>query len=317
MADIKHRFDEMLARRKGAAPLPTAVVHPCSVDALEGAIEAAQAGLIEPVLVGPEEQIRDIAAKANLDLSPYKIVSTADPEESAAVAANLAGGGKAAALMKGSLHTDQFMHAVLQKENRLRTSRLLSHCMLIAAPAYSRIIIISDAAVNIAPDVNQKRDIVQNAIILARALGIELPKVAVLAAVETVNSKMIATMDAAALAKMADRRQIVGGIVDGPLDLDIAVDEEAARIKGVESPVAGKADILIAPNIEAGNMMYKELTFMAGAQTAGLVMGARVPVILTSRADTAQTRLFSCGLAVLLAEATAKDPSLLHPATCE
>lgn len=317
MVDIKVPFDEMLVRRKGAAPLPTAVVYPCSEDALAGAFEAARAGLIEPVLVGPEEQIRETAAKAKLDLSPYKIVSTADPEESAAVAANLAGANKVGALMKGSLHTDQFMHAVVQRENRLRTNRLLSHCMLIAAPAYSRRIIISDAAVNIAPDLDQKRDIVQNAIILARALGMEQPKVAVLAAVEVVSSKMPATIDAAALAKMADRRQIVGGIVDGPLDLDIAVDEEAARIKGVKSPVAGKADILIAPNIEAGNMMYKELTFMAGAQTAGLVMGARVPVILTSRADTAQTRLFSCGLAVLLAEATAKDPSLLHPVTCE
>ena len=239
MAEIKVRFDEMLLRRKDAALLPTAVVYPCSEDALLGAVEAARAGLIEPVLVGPEEQIRETAAKARLDLSPYKIVSAADPEESAAVAANLAGSGKVAALMKGSLHTGQYMHAILQWENRLRTSRLLSHCMLIAAPAYSRPIIISDAAVNIAPDVDQKRDIVQNAIILARALGIAQPKVAVLAAVETVNSKMPSTMDAAALAKMADRRQIVGGIVDGPLDLDIAVDEEAARIKGVESPVAG------------------------------------------------------------------------------
>jgi phosphate acetyltransferase len=317
MAEIKVRFDEMLARRKGAAPLPTAVVHPCSEDALLGAVEAARAGLIEPVLVGPQEQIRETAAKAKLDLSPYKIVSTADPEESAAAAANLAGSGKVGALMKGSLHTDQYMHAVLQKENRLRTSRLLSHCMLIAAPAYSRRIIISDAAVNIAPDLDQKRDIVQNAIILARALGMAQPKVAILAAIETVNFKMPATMDAAALAKMADRRQIVGGVVDGPLDLDIAVDEEAARIKGIESPVAGKADILIAPNIEAGNMMYKELAFMAGAQVAGLVMGARVPVILTSRADTAQARLFSCALAVLLAEATAKDPTALHPVTSE
>jgi phosphate acetyltransferase len=317
MADIKIRFDEMLARRKGAAPLPTAVVHPCSVDALAGAVEAAQAGLIKPVLVGPAEQMQEIAAAAKLDLSPYKIVSTGDAEESASVAANLAGGGKVGALMKGSLHTDQFMHAVLQKENRLRTSRLLSHCALIAAPAYSRRIIITDAAVNVAPDVDQKCDIVQNAIVLARAVGITQPKVAVLAAVETVNSKMPATMDAAALAKMADRRQIVGGVVDGPLDLDTAVDEQAARIKGVESPVAGKADVLIAPNIEAANMMYKELMFMAGAQTAGLVMGARVPLILTSRADTAQTRLFSCGLAVLLAEATAKDPALLHPAVSE
>ena len=178
MADIKIRFDEMLARRKGAAPWPTAVVHPCSVDALAGAIEAAQAGLIEPVLVGPVEQIREIAATAKLDLSPYKIVSTGDAEESASVAASLAGGGKAGALMKGSLHTDQFMRAALQKENRLRTSRLLSHCALIAAPAYSRLIIISDAAVNVAPDVDQKRDIVQNAIILARPVGVAQPKVA-------------------------------------------------------------------------------------------------------------------------------------------
>ena len=313
MADIKLAFEEMLARRKGSAPLPTAVVHPCSEDALRGALEAARVGLIEPLLVGPEEHIREIANKAKLDLSPYKVVTTMDSVESAAVAANLAGTGKVKALMKGSLHTDQYMHAVIQRENRLRTNRLLSHCFLVAAPAYSRCIIISDAAVNIAPDLDQKRDIVQNAVILARALGIAQPKVAILAAVEVVNSRMPATTDAAALAKMADRRQIVGAIVDGPLDLDIAVDEEAARVKGVDSPVAGKADILIAPNIEAGNMMYKELAFMAGAQVAGLVMGARVPVILTSRADSPQTRLFSCGLAVLLAEATANDPALLHP----
>jgi len=313
MADIRMKFNEMLADRKGRPPLPTAVVHPCSEDALAGALDAAKAGLIDPMLVGPKEQIQDLAAKAKLDLEPYKIVPTADAEESAAVAANLAGTGKAAALMKGSLHTDQYMHAVLQRENRLRTERLLSHCMLIAAPAYSRPIIVTDAAVNIAPDVDQKRDIIQNAIILARAIGVSQPKVAVLAAIETVNSKMPATMDAAVLAKMADRRQIVGGVVDGPLDLDIAVDEKAAAIKGIETPVAGKADILVAPNIEAGNMMYKELTFMAEAQTAGVVMGARVPLILTSRADTAETRLFSCGLAVLFAEAIAKDASLLHP----
>jgi phosphate acetyltransferase len=246
-------------------------------------------------------------------VSPYEVVAAADAEESASVAANLAGSGKARALMKGSLHTDQYMHAVLQRENRLRTSRLLSHCMLVAAPDYARPIIVSDVAVNIAPDLDQKRDIVQNAIILARAIGLSTPKVAILAAVETVNSKMQATLDAAALAKMADRRQIVGGVVDGPLDLDIAVDKEAARIKGVETPVAGEADILIAPNIEAGNMMYKELAFMAGAQAAGLVLGARVPLILTSRADSPQSRLFSCALAVLFAEASSKDPSLLHP----
>jgi len=221
MADMNIRYEELLAHRKGQPPLPTAVVHPCSEDALIGAVEAAKAGLIAPLLVGPKEQIGKIAAKSKIDLSPYEIVPTADAEESASVAAHLAGSGKAGALMKGSLHTDQYMHAVLQRENGLRTSRLLSHCMLIAAPAYSRTIVVSDAAVNIAPDLDQKRDIVQNAIILARAVGISQPKVAVLAAIETVNSKMQATLDAAALAKMADRRQIVGGIVDGPLDLDM------------------------------------------------------------------------------------------------
>jgi len=313
MADLKVKCNEMTAKGNGGPSQPTEVVHPCSEDALAGAVDAAKAGLIDPILVGPQDQIREVAAKANLDVASYKVVPTADAEESAAVSANLAGNGKASALMKGSLHTDQYMHAVLQRANRLRTDRLLSHCMLIPAPAYSRPIIVSDAAVNIAPDVDQKRDIVQNAIILALAIGVARPKVAVLAAIENVNSKMPATMDAAALAKMADRRQIVGGVVDGPLDLDIAVDAKAAQIKGVDTPVAGQADILIAPNIEAGNMMYKELTFMAGAQTAGVVMGARVPLILTSRADTAETRLFSCGLAVMFAEATAKDPSLLHP----
>jgi phosphate acetyltransferase len=310
---MKIGYEEVLARRKGQPPLPTAVVYPCSEDALIGAVAAVKAGLIAPLLVGPKEQIGKVAAKSEIDLSPYEVVPAADAEESASVGANLAGSGKVRALMKGSLHTDLYMHAVLQRESRLRTSRLLSHCMLIAAPAYARPIIVSDVAVNIAPDLDQKRDIVQNAIILARAIGHSPPKVAILAAVETVNSKMQATLDAAALAKMADRRQIVGGIVDGPLDLDIAVDKEAARIKGVETPVAGEADILIAPNIEAGNMMYKELTFMAGAQAAGVVMGARVPVILTSRADSPQSRLFSCALAVLFAEASSKDPSLLHP----
>ena len=317
MANMKIEYEQVLARRKGQPPLPTAVVYPCSEDALIGAVDAAKAGLIAPLLVGPKEQIGKVAAKANVDLSPYEVVAAADAEESASVAANLAGNGKVGALMKGSLHTDQYMHAVLQHENRLRTNRLLSHCMLIAAPAYARPIIVSDAAVNIAPDLDQKRDIVQNAIILARAIGLPTPKVAILAAIETVNSRMQATLDAAALAKMADRRQIVGGTVDGPLDLDIAVDKEAARTKGVETAVAGEADILIAPNIEAGNMMYKELAFMAGAQAAGLVMGARVPVILTSRADSPQSRLFSCALAVLFAEASSKDPSLLHPIVAE
>ena len=309
MADIKIAFEEMLARRKGEPPLPTAVVHPCS-DGCSDRSRRGRASRADRARVGRASGTDRARSpqKRSSTYRPTRSSSTTDAVESAAVAANLAGSGKVSALMKGSLHTDQYMHAVIQRENRLRTDRLLSHCFILAAPAYSRRIIISDAAVNIAPDLDQKRDIVQNAIILARALGIAQPKVAILAAVETVNSKMPATIDAAALAKMADRRQIVGAVVDGPLDLDIAVDEEAARVKGVESPVAGKADILIAPNIEAGNMMYKELAFMAGAQVAGLVMGARVPVILTSRADTPQTRLFSCGLAVLLAEATPRIP---------
>ena len=219
--------------------------------------------------------------------------------------------------MKGSLHTDQFMHAIVVKENRLRTNRLLSHCMLISLPTYARRVIISDAAINIAPDIDQKKDIIQNAIIFARAIGIEQPKVAILSAVELVRTKMPSTLDAAALAKMADRNQIAGGIVDGPLDLDIAVDAASARIKGIKSPVAGLADILIAPNIDAANMMYKELSFMSAAQAAGIVMGAKVPVILTSRSDSAEARLFSTALAVLVADAMARDPKLLHPATSE
>jgi phosphotransacetylase len=300
MADMNIRYEELLAHRKGQPPLPTAVVHPCSEDALIGAVEAAKAGLIAPLLVGPKEQIGKIAAKSKIDLSPYEIVPTADAEESASVAANLAGSGKAGALMKGSLHTDQYMHAVLQRENGLRTSRLLSHCMLIAAPAYSRTIVVSDAAVNIAPDLDQKRDIVQNAIILARAVGISQPKVAVLAAIETVNSKMQASLDAAALAKMADRRQIVGGIVDGPLAFDNAVSRAAAETKQIVSPVAGDADILVVPDLESGNMLAKQLIYLSGADSAGIVLGARVPIVLTSRSDGVLARLASCALAVLL-----------------
>ena len=313
----EHDLDELVERCKGLKPIPTGIVHPCTEDALLGAAEAADRGLIEPVLFGPEQEIHKIASAAKIDLAKYRIVATSNPEESAVKAATMADAGEIRALMKGSLHTDQYMHAILSKEHNLRTGRLLSHCMMIAAPTYARRIIISDAAVNIAPDVDQKKDIIQNAIILARAIGILEPKVAILSAVETVRSKMPSTMEAAALAKMADRRQIVGGIVDGPLDLDIAVDAQSARTKGVISPVAGAADILIAPDIDAGNMMYKELSFMGKAQVAGVVMGAKVPVILTSRSDSAEARLFSTALAVLFADATAKDPSLLHPTTTE
>jgi phosphate acetyltransferase/phosphate butyryltransferase len=229
----------------------------------------------------------------------------------------LAGAGEVAVLMKGSLHSDVLLHAVMQKEARLRTERLISHCAMVSVPTYARRFIVSDVALNIAPDTDQKREICQNAIGFAHALGIDLPKVAVLAAVEMVQTRMQATLDGANLAKMADRRQIVWGIVDGPLDLDAAVDREAVRIKQISSPVEGLADVLIVPNIEAGNMVYKNLAFMADAQTAGLVVGARVPVILTSRADTAAARLFSAAAAALYADALARDPAILLPETAE
>jgi phosphotransacetylase len=313
----EHRLEGLAERCRGLKPMLTGVVHPCSTDALAGAVEAAKAGLIVPVLFGPEAEIRRIADHARLDITKCRIVATDGPEDSALKAAAAAGAGEVAALMKGSLHTDVFLHAVMQKEAKLRTGRLLSHCTMVSVPTYARRFVISDAALNIAPDTDQKRDICQNAIGFARALGIEMPKVAVLAAVEMVRTRMPACLDGAILAKMADRRQIVGGIVDGPLDLDAAVDAEAARIKHIASPVAGLADVLIVPNIEAGNMVYKNLAFMADAQTAGLVVGARVPVILTSRADTEAARIFSAAAAVLYAEALAHDPTILRPETEE
>ena len=314
---LEHRLEGLIERCRTLKPMLTGVVHPCSADALTGAVEAAEAGLILPVLYGPEAEIRRIADHAHLDITKCRIVATEGPEDSALKAAMVAGAGEIAALMKGSLHTDVLLHAIMQREAKLRTGRLISHCTMVSAPTYARRFVISDVALNIAPDTDQKRDICQNAIGFARALGIDLPKVAVLAAVETVRTKMPATLDGAILAKMADRRQIVGGIVDGPLDLDAAVDAEAARTKQISSPVAGFADVLIVPNIEAGNMVYKNLAFMADAQTAGLVVGARVPVILTSRADTTAARRFSAAAAVLYADALARDPAILLPETAE
>jgi phosphate acetyltransferase len=313
----EHRLEALVERCNDLKPMLTGVVHPCSTDALAGAVEAAEAGLIVPVLFGPEAEIRQIADDAHLDIDKCRIVATDGPEDSALKAAMAAGAGEVAVLMKGSLHTDVLLHAIMQKEAKLRTGRLISHCAMVSVPTYARRVIVSDVALNIAPDTDQKRDICQNAIGFARALGIDLPKVAVLAAVEMVRTRMQATLDGAILAKMADRRQIVGGIVDGPLDLDAAVDPEAARIKQIASPVAGVADVLIVPNIEAGNMVYKNLAFMADAQTAGLVVGARVPVILTSRADTAAARRFSAAAAVLYADALARDPAILLPETAE
>ncbi|MGB7097286.1 MAG: bifunctional enoyl-CoA hydratase/phosphate acetyltransferase [Xanthobacteraceae bacterium] len=313
----EHRLDGLVERCRNLKPMLTGVVHPCSADALAGAVEAAAAGLILPVLYGPEAEIRRIADQARLDIGKCRVVATDGAEESALKAAIAAGNGEVVALMKGSLHTDVLLHAVMQKEAKLRTGRLISHCVMASVPTYARRFIISDVALNIAPDTDQKRDICQNAIGFARALGIDLPKVAVLAAVEMVQTKMPATLDGAILAKMADRGQIVGGIVDGPLDLDAAVDAQAARIKHISSPIAGLADVLIVPNIEAGNMVYKNLAFMADAQIAGLVVGARVPVILTSRADTAAARRFSAAAAVLYADALTRDPAILLPEIAE
>lgn len=313
----EHRLEGLVQRCKDFKPMLTGVVHPCNADALAGVVESAEAGLIVPVLFGPEAEIRQSADHACLDIAKYRIVPTDGPEDSALKAATAAGAGELAALMKGSLHTDVLLHAIMRKEAKLHTGRLISHCAMVSVPTYARRFVISDAALNIAPDTDQKRYICQNAIGFARALGVDLPKVAVLAAVEMVQTKMQATLDGAILAKMADRRQIVDGIVDGPLDLDAAVDSEAARIKHISSPVAGLADVLIVPNIEAGNMVYKNLAFMADAQTAGLVVGARVPVILTSRADTAAARRFSAAAAVLYADALVHDPAILLPETAE
>jgi phosphotransacetylase len=313
----EHRLDGLVERCRTLKPMMTGVVHPCSADALVGALEAAEDGLIEPVLFGPEAEIRSVADKAHLDITKFRIVASDGPEDSALKAAVAAGAGEVAALMKGSLHTDVLLHAVMRKEAKLHTGRLISHCALVSAPTYARRFVLSDAALNIAPDTDEKRDICQNAIGFARALGMDLPKVAILAAVETVRTKMPATLDGAILAKMADRWQIVGGLVDGPLDLDAAVDPEAARIKRIASPVAGQADVLIAPEIQAANMIYKTLAFMAGAQTADLVVGARVPVILTSRADTPASRRFSAAAAALYDDALARDPSILNPETAE
>ncbi|CDI01209.1 putative Phosphate acetyl/butyryltransferase [Candidatus Competibacter denitrificans Run_A_D11] len=297
------RFEGLLQTCAGLPPLACAIAHPCSADALRGAIEAAQHGLIDPILIGPEEKIRAIADQENLDISPYRLVPADHSHHAAALAVAMVQSGEAQALMKGSLHTDEVLAEVVKKEGGLRTERRISHCFLLSVPTFTRWIIITDAAINIAPNLEDKRDIIQNAIDLAHAIGLTEPKVAILSAVETVTNKIPSTLEAGALCKMADRRQITGGLVDGPLAFDNAIDEQAAKTKGIQSPVAGKADILVVPNLEAGNMLAKQLTFMADAEAAGLVIGARVPIILTSRADSARARLASCAVAVLFAEA--------------
>ena len=296
-------FAKILRRCEGIPPVRCAIVHPCDRDSLLGAVEAAKRGLIEPLLVGPEEKIRAVALAQGADLSPYRIISTEHSHEAAEKAVALARAGEVEALMKGSLHTDELMAAVVPSATGLRTARRVSHVFIMDVPAYPRMLLVTDAAINIAPCARDKADIVQNAIELAHVLGIEQPRVAILAAVETVNPDMQATVDAAMLCKMADRGQITGGVLDGPLGFDNAISEEAARTKKIVSPVAGKADILLVPDLEAGNMVAKQLQYLAGADSAGIVLGTRVPIVLTSRADSVRTRLASTAVMKLVAHA--------------
>jgi phosphate acetyltransferase len=305
----KHeKYQRLIARCKALQPVRCAVAHPCDESSLRGTLEAAQEGLIVPVLVGPAQRIKAVAADCRLDLAGCSIVDAPHSDASAAEAVRLVREGKAEALMKGSLHTDELMGAVVKRETGLRTNRRISHCFVMDVPALEQALIITDAAVNIAPTLTDKVHIVQNAIDLAHTLGRALPKVAILSAMETVNPDVPSTIEAAALCKMADRGQITGGVLDGPLALDNAIDLTAARIKRIQSPVAGTADVLVVPNLEAGNMLAKSLSYLAGADAAGIVVGARVPIILTSRADSLIARRASCAVAVLMAHSRLEHP---------
>jgi phosphotransacetylase len=297
------KYDRLLARCKSLEPVPTAVAHPCEETALAGAIDAGAQGLIVPILVGPTARIREVAAKSGIDLGRTRIVDAPHSHASAAKAVELVRLGEAEILMKGSLHSDELLGAVVAKESGLRTGRRISHAFVMDVPTYHKVLVVTDAAINIAPTLEDKVDICQNAIDLLVSVGHETPKVAILAAVETVNSKMPATIDAAALCKMADRGQITGAIVDGPLAFDNAISKAAARIKGITSEVAGDPDILLVPDLEAGNILAKQLSFLANADSAGIVLGARVPIILTSRADSVRSRIASGAVAVLAARA--------------
>jgi len=312
MATREKRYDKLLARCKALPPTPTAVAHPCDESSLRGAVDAAKAGLIAPILVGPAARITQVAEKAKLDIAGYKVVDAAFSEESAAKAVAEVRAGRAQALMKGSLHTDELMAAVVKRDTGLRTARRISHCFVMDVPGHPEPIIITDAAVNIFPTLRDKIDIVQNAIDLAHDLGVAEVRVAILSAMETVNPDVPSTIEAAALCKMADRKQITGGVLDGPLAFDNAINAAAARIKKIDSPVAGEADILLAPDLEAGNMIAKQLQYLAGADCAGIVLGTRVPIVLTSRADTVRTRLASTAVLALVAHArgnVAQPPS--------
>jgi len=302
-SDLPSKYDRLIAAAQ-AEESPTAIVaHPCDEPSLRGALEAAEAGLIVPILVGPESKIRAVASACGLDLKGVEIVDAPHSVAAAAAAVALVREGKGDLLMKGSLHTDELMRAVTASATGLRTERRISHVFVMDVPGHADTLFITDAAVNIFPDLDVKRDIVQNAIDLWTGIGLGTPRVAILSAVETVTTKIPSTIEAAALCKMADRGQITGGLLDGPLAFDNAINPEAAKIKGIESPVAGKAQILVVPDLEAGNMLAKNLTFLAHADAAGIVLGARVPIILTSRADSVRTRLASCAVAALYAAA--------------
>ena len=300
----KHeKYQRLIDACKSIPPTPTAVAHPCDASSLEGAMEAARLGLIVPTLVGPSERILAVAAQSGIDLSETRIIDTPHSEASAAMAVQLVREGKAEALMKGSLHTDELMAAVVKRDTGLRTARRVSHCFVMDVPGHDQVLIITDAAVNIAPTLEDKVHILQNAIDLAHALEMPEVRVAILSAMETINPKVPSTIEAAALCKMLDRGQITGALVDGPLALDNAINLAAAKIKKIDSPVAGRANVLLVPDLEAGNMLAKSLSFLAGADAAGIVLGAKVPIILTSRADSVLTRLASCAVAVMVAKA--------------
>jgi phosphate acetyltransferase len=297
------KYQRLIDAAKAVEPVPTAVAHPCDQSSLSGAVDAAKLGLIRPILVGPKAKIDALAKSLKLDIAGYELVDAPHSHAAAAKAVELVRGGKAEALMKGALHTDELMAEVVKRDTGLRTARRISHCFVMDVPSYPTALIISDAAVNIAPTLKDKVDIVQNAIDLAHALRFPEVRVAILSAMETVNPDVPSTVEAAALCKMADRGQITGAILDGPLALDNAINLEAADIKKIVSPVAGRANVLIVPDLEAGNMLAKSLSFLARADSAGVVLGAKVPVILTSRADSVMARLASCAVAALVAQA--------------
>ncbi len=307
---VHDKYERLVKSAREKSTIKVAIVHPCDTVSLEGAVEAARLHLIEPILVGPADRIRGVARSAGLNIDGMEIVPSDHSHDSAAKAVELVRAGRVEALMKGSLHTDELMAAVVSRQTGIRTARRISHCFVMDVPNHAEALIITDAAINIAPTLDEKVDIVQNAIDLARDLGVSEVRVALLSAMETVNAKVPSTIEAAALCKMADRGQITGALLDGPLALDNAISPEAALIKKISSPVAGRANVLVVPDLEAGNMLAKSLSFLARADAAGIVLGARVPIILTSRADSLLTRLASCAVAVMIAAARREAASV-------